>query len=80
HDALEKWRGEKMKDCGFGDDDFFGPQLVLTDEALDRIVDLAHDYKLPDLKTLRDQVNWCYVDSLGSEIITLVKEFFPPLP
>ncbi|TFK68538.1 hypothetical protein BDN72DRAFT_674866 [Pluteus cervinus] len=68
---LQNWRKEQMIKEGLGDDQFFGVQLILSDEILDHIVDLAHQSKLLDVKTLAEQTDWRYANIYGPKILEL---------
>ena len=70
--ALEEWR-----DSQIGDDDMFGPQLIMTDDVLDRLVGLAHSGRVSDLASIHTQVSWQHIDIWGTEILDIVKQYFP---
>lgn len=59
---------------------FLTPQSLMSTKLVDRIVDLAHDQYLTSVEKLRDQVVWCFLDTHGSCIIDLVRQFCPPPP
>ena len=56
-DGLKAWRTEQME-WEFSGDDFFGPQLLLSDEILNQIISLAHKNKLTDIQSLHEQTDW----------------------
>jgi hypothetical protein len=78
-DGLKAWRTEQMEQ-EFSGDDFFGPQLLLSDEILNRIVDLAHKNKLTDIQSLHEQTDWRHSSKYGAVIIEMVKSCAPPPP
>jgi len=59
----------------FGPHTFLTPQCIMSTKLLDRIVDLAHN---TNITTLREQVTWGYLDTHGTVILQLVKQFCPP--
>lgn len=83
HDELNDWREKQMVEEGLGLDDFFGPQLLLSDDILDRIVDLHHHSKVHDVQSLIDQTGWHYASRYGTQILEIVKSctrLVPPRP
>ena len=42
----------------FPGNDFFGLQYIMSDDILNRIVDLAHHKKLSDVPSLLKQTDW----------------------
>lgn len=76
-DDLLKWREQQAIEEDI-DDDFFGPQLILSDSLLDRILALSHHSKLPNIIALRDQTDWVYVQEYGEMILGLIRKHFPP--
>jgi hypothetical protein len=78
-DRLKKWRTQQME-CEFPGDNFFGPQLLLSDEILNQIVHLAHYRKLPDVQALHKQTDWRHAEKYGSVIIKMVKSCAPLPP
>ena len=62
-------------------DNFFGPQIVMSNKILDRIVDLAHYFKITTPTSLLQQTGWCYSLDYGGEIIAIIKARIPfPTP
>ncbi|KAH9032209.1 hypothetical protein EDB84DRAFT_1270764, partial [Lactarius hengduanensis] len=57
----------------------FGSQFIMTDEVLERIVDLAHYEQIDDLATLQSQVSWRNCDRWGPDILVIVKAHAPPV-
>lgn len=77
--ALREWRSMQMQDLGvMNGDDMFGPQFIMTDESLERLVDLAHYGQIDDLTALQNQVNWHYCDRWGSRVLDVIKTHGPP--
>ncbi|KII91007.1 hypothetical protein PLICRDRAFT_553037 [Plicaturopsis crispa FD-325 SS-3] len=80
-DALDEWRKKQMEEEGLGRDDFFGPQLLLSDGILDRIVDLAHASKVTNIQELNEQTDWCYASTYGPKILSIIESHAPaPAP
>ncbi|KAH9020365.1 hypothetical protein EDB83DRAFT_2527937 [Lactarius deliciosus] len=75
--ALEDWRDAQLGHIGIPGDDMYGSQLIMTDDVLERFVDLAHFNQLVDLSSIRAQVNWRYNDTWGMQILELVKKHVP---
>ncbi|KAG2113640.1 hypothetical protein BD769DRAFT_1673651 [Suillus cothurnatus] len=76
--ALEDWRVQEMLECGMGEDDLFGAQLILMDPILDRIVDLAHHSKITDIISLKAQTDWHYADRFGAKVLAILQMNYPP--
>lgn len=74
--ALEEWRSTQLEGT-IGDDEMFGPQLIMTDDVLERLVGLARSGKVSDLSSIQTQVNWRYIDLWGTEILDIIKSYFP---
>ena len=74
--ALEEWRRQTHAKEGFGGDDIFGAQLFVVDDVLERIVELAHHFKLPDVNALAAQTGWYKARQYGPEILGIVRRFF----
>ena len=70
--ALQEWRSNQI-----GDDEMFGPQLIMTDDVLDRLVGLAHFGKVSDLASIHTQVSWRHIDIWGADILNIIKKYFP---
>ncbi|KIK97971.1 hypothetical protein PAXRUDRAFT_119029, partial [Paxillus rubicundulus Ve08.2h10] len=49
-----------------------GPQIIMANKILDRIVDLAHHLKLTTTNSLMQQTNWCYSMDYGPEVIQII--------
>jgi hypothetical protein len=77
--SLNEWRQQQLL-ADFGDDDFFGPQQILTDQIRDRIVDLAHDKKIVNVETLQQQTDWVYTETYGAQILKIIERHAPPPP
>lgn len=79
--GLNEWREEQMVKEGLGDDTFFGPQIILSDETMQTIIDYAHHHALPDTQSLQDHIDWTYASEYATAIIALVKKYLPePVP
>jgi hypothetical protein len=78
HDDLIRWRRDQQMKEGFGADIFFGPQRILSDQVLDRIVDLAHHSKIISIETLGEQTLWKGTLKYGKEILALIRAHAPP--
>ncbi|KAH9013929.1 hypothetical protein EDB85DRAFT_2031410 [Lactarius pseudohatsudake] len=57
----------------------FGSQFIMTDEVLERTMDLAHYKQINDLATLQSQVSWRNCDCWGPDILIIVKAHAPPV-
>lgn len=55
--GLNNWHTLQME-CEFPGNDFFGLQYIMSDDILNRIVDLACHKKLSDVPSLLEQTNW----------------------
>ncbi|KAH9038084.1 hypothetical protein EDB85DRAFT_2142089 [Lactarius pseudohatsudake] len=76
--ALRDWRDAELVRIGIpAGDDMYGSQLIMTDDLLERLVELAHFNQLTDLASLKAQVNWRYIDMWGTQILELIKEHAP---
>ena len=77
-EALCNWRRTQLQALGAStDDDMFGSQLIMTDDILERILDLAHFGQIDNLATLQNQVTWRYWDRWGPPVLDIVKTHFP---
>ncbi|KAH7918225.1 P-loop containing nucleoside triphosphate hydrolase protein [Leucogyrophana mollusca] len=77
---LQKWRELQMVEEDLIDDDFFGSQIIMSNEILDRIVDLAYTHKITDAVTLAEQTNWIYADNYGAKVAEIVLACIPIPP
>ncbi|KAF9565288.1 P-loop containing nucleoside triphosphate hydrolase protein [Agrocybe pediades] len=75
--ALHEWRLEQMNRLGLGGDILFGPQLILSDDILDRLVRLGHLKRLPDVDALENQTDWRYSREYGQQVLALVHAAYP---
>ncbi|KAI9440794.1 hypothetical protein H4582DRAFT_2056074 [Lactarius indigo] len=75
--ALEDWWDAQLGHIGILGDDMCGSQLIMTDDILKWIVELAHFHQLADLLSIRAQVNWHYSKTWGIQILKLVKKHIP---
>jgi hypothetical protein len=75
--ALQDKQKTQLGVVGILGDYMYGLQLIMTDNILECIVELAHFNQLDDLVLIRAQVNWHYGDMWGLQILELVKEHFP---
>ncbi|KAI9434782.1 P-loop containing nucleoside triphosphate hydrolase protein [Lactarius indigo] len=76
--ALQDWRRNQLLST-VGDDDMFGPQLIMTDDVLERLVELAHFEQVSDLASIHAQVSWRYTDRWGAEILDIIEKHIPPV-
>ncbi|KAH9942663.1 P-loop containing nucleoside triphosphate hydrolase protein [Amylocystis lapponica] len=82
-DALLKWRLEqaplKFNTPSRRD---FGPDLLLPNEILTRIVDCAHYKKIINVESLKRETQWRldWADEFGSSIMSLIASVLPPPP
>jgi hypothetical protein len=79
-EKLREWREFQMVEEGLDSDVFFGPQVIMSNKTLDRIVDLAYAFKLPDVTSLCQQTDWCHVNEYGTKIIDIVLACIPTHP
>ncbi|OBZ77631.1 ATP-dependent DNA helicase RecQ [Grifola frondosa] len=75
--SLKAWREKQMEEEELDGDDFFGPQYLLSDRLLTRIVDLAHFSKLSTVQILQEQTDWCHASKYGPRILELVRLHIP---
>ncbi|KAM6504003.1 hypothetical protein JOM56_000946, partial [Amanita muscaria] len=69
--GLDNWRTLQME-SEFPGNDFFGPQYIMSDDILNRIVDLARHKKLFDVPSLFEQTDWRGAGKYGPAIMQLV--------
>ncbi|KAI9429071.1 hypothetical protein H4582DRAFT_1771638, partial [Lactarius indigo] len=74
----QDWRRNQLLST-VGDDDMFGPQLIMTDDVLERLVELAHFEQVSDLASIHAQVSWRYTDRWGAEILDIIEKHIPPV-
>lgn len=72
-DALVAWRAQEMKNIGFSGKDFFGPQFVMSERILQRIIELAHESKLTNATVFVEQVQWCDSQIYADEILEIIQ-------
>ncbi|KAH9165888.1 hypothetical protein EDB89DRAFT_265453 [Lactarius sanguifluus] len=59
--ALQDWRrNQYLSTVGY--ENMYGPQLIMTDDILERFVELAHFEEVSDLASIHTQVSWRYID------------------
>lgn len=81
HQELLHWRDFKVLEEDLDGDNFFGPQIIMSNKILDRIIDLAHYSKIISTTALFEQTHWCYADLYGPEILKIIKTCIPlPCP
>ncbi|KIK81639.1 hypothetical protein PAXRUDRAFT_155602 [Paxillus rubicundulus Ve08.2h10] len=73
HKELIHWREMKMIEEDLDGNDLFGPQIIMSNKILHRIIDLIHYFKLTKPTSLLEQTVWCYSMDYGLEIIQLIK-------
>lgn len=77
--ALRQWRDAQLVRIGIpAGDEMYGSQLIMTDDILERIVELPHFSQLGDLASMKAQVNWRYNDQWGAQILEITSKFSSP--
>ncbi|KAH8982246.1 hypothetical protein EDB86DRAFT_372749 [Lactarius hatsudake] len=77
--ALQDWRrNQYLSTVGY--EDMYGPQLIMTDDILERFVELAHFEEVSDLASIHVQVSWRYIDRWGAQVLDIIKTHIPPGP
>ncbi|KIK77049.1 hypothetical protein PAXRUDRAFT_83870, partial [Paxillus rubicundulus Ve08.2h10] len=74
---LIQWREMKMIEEDLDGNDFFGPQIIMSNKILHCIIDLTHYFKLTTPTSLLEQTGWCYSMDHGPEIIQLIRAWIP---
>ncbi|KAH7906213.1 P-loop containing nucleoside triphosphate hydrolase protein [Hygrophoropsis aurantiaca] len=78
--ALFQWRDEQATAL-FGQNDFYSPDMFLHHTLVNRIVSLAHEFKLSNVTDLLNQTQWSFATRHGAAILDLVNRFCPkPAP
>lgn len=77
---LDEWRQNQLVKEGFDEDDFFGPQYLMADDILNRIVDLAHHSQLPTVQVLLEQTEWANSTKYGADVLKIVHKYTIPAP
>jgi hypothetical protein len=57
----------------------FGSQLIMTDDILERLVELAHFGQVSDLVSIHTRLSWRYTDLWGTQVLDIIKKHFPPI-
>lgn len=81
-DELRKWCGKELERRGFSGEDFYGDSLVMSQRVRGRIIDLAHESKLPDTTAFIEQVQWCDAHKYAAEILEIIRSVYrddPPV-
>lgn len=79
--ALRAWQNEECeKSSQFHDNEFFRPQLLMTDIVLQRIIDLAHYVKLPNISALAAQTHWHYTKQYSGALLAIINKYCPQTP
>lgn len=76
-EALDRWRADELAREGFARDDFYGLQLIMSNEILQRIIDLAYSGKLTTVATLVEQTDWCEAPRFGEAILKVIRDTGP---
>lgn len=77
--ALFQWR-EQTADERFGENyKEFGGGILMHDEVIKRVVELAQADKLKTTKHLQEQTNWAWTPEYGECVLKLVHEHFQPI-
>ncbi|KAG2114391.1 hypothetical protein DEU56DRAFT_933873 [Suillus clintonianus] len=74
---LIKWRDSKIIEEDLDADDFFGPQMIMSNKILNRIVDLAHYHKILSTTSLFEQTSWCYSSEYGQSVLDIILTCIP---
>ncbi|KAG2040353.1 hypothetical protein BDR03DRAFT_831004, partial [Suillus americanus] len=74
---LIKWRDSKIIEEDLDADDFFGPQMIMSNKILNRIVDLVHYHKILSTASLFEQTSWCYSSEYGQSILDIILTCIP---
>jgi hypothetical protein len=73
-DELQEWRRQWLIEIGADGDDFFGVQLIIADEILNHLIDLAHFHKIDGVSSTCDQASWHYCDQWGSQVFEIIQK------
>ena len=74
---LEEWRELQLVEEDLATDDFFGPQVIMSNSILTRIVGLAHTNKITSVESLLSQTDWVYSKSYGPKILEIIQATIP---
>ncbi|KAG1894466.1 P-loop containing nucleoside triphosphate hydrolase protein [Suillus fuscotomentosus] len=74
---LIKWRDSKIIEEDLDADDFFGPQMIMSNKILNCIVDLAHYHKILSTTSLFEQTSWCYSSEYGQSVLDIILTCIP---
>lgn len=77
-DGLTMWRKQQLKDEGCDGDDFFGPEILMSNDVRNQIVDLAHHGKIPNVKAIEEQTGWQYTLQYGQKILEIINIYSRP--
>ncbi|KAG2045881.1 hypothetical protein BDR06DRAFT_977892 [Suillus hirtellus] len=77
HQELLQWRDFKVLEEDLDGDNFFSPQIIMSNKILDRIIDLAHYSKIISTTALFEQTYWCYANLYSPEILKIIKTCIP---
>ncbi|KAI0072063.1 hypothetical protein K474DRAFT_1571894, partial [Panus rudis PR-1116 ss-1] len=72
-----EWRNNKAKQLCPAAYNRFGADIFLHTSLVERIVDLAHVFKLSSIQDLCEQTAWFHSEVHGAEIIALVQRHCP---
>jgi hypothetical protein len=75
--ALVQWRERFFEDIYGAEEDYWGPEIVLSDALVERIVGLARMAKLRDFTALCTQISWCYMAQHGEVLLKIVHAHRP---
>ncbi|KAH9033507.1 hypothetical protein EDB85DRAFT_2289393 [Lactarius pseudohatsudake] len=77
--ALQDWRrNQYLSTVGY--EYMYGPQLIMTDDILERFVELAHFEEVSYLASIHAQVSWRYIDRWGAQVLDIIKTHTPSGP
>ena len=81
HLALQTWCDEEtIRHHGMATHVTYGPILIMSDQLLERIVDLVHASKIKDATYLKNETLWTKSDKYAPEILTLIAQHAPLPP
>jgi len=76
---LESWRKAEYAALGFTGT-LVGPQMLMSDEILDRLVDLAHVGALRAPEQLAHEIDWVFSGKYATTLVELIHRLAPPPP
>lgn len=77
--ALRKWAAEELQKRYPGEE-FYGPQLIMSERVLHRIIDLAHESKIPNATVLTEQLQWSDAPRYADQVFEIIRTIYPTNP